>query len=186
MRPDPANITRHVAEISTGKYLRCNQVLLLSPLSPPPSALPTLWKPDEETKLMATSPAKLTFRVVVAMVVIVVLFYVGRPLYWKISATVHDIRHNKQTVREGILPSPFLLYTYSCMCIYPWLYYSIFFCHFSGISQIVYEAQKSVGWYHDESDSGIRDDRAKKAVATAARRLLLVKVVWEFFVAFDF
>ncbi|XP_021894765.1 uncharacterized protein LOC110812317 [Carica papaya] len=95
---------------------------------------------------MATSPAKLTFRVVVAMVVIVVLFYVGRPLYWKISATVHDIRHNKQTVREGI-------------------------------SQIVYEAQKSVGWYHDESDSGIRDDRAKKAVATAARRLLLVKVV---------
>ena len=28
----------------------------------------------------------------------------------------------------------------------------------SGLSQIVLEAQKSVGWYHDESDSGVRED----------------------------
>ncbi|KAH7522447.1 hypothetical protein FEM48_Zijuj07G0139300 [Ziziphus jujuba var. spinosa] len=49
-------------------------------------------------------------------------------------------------------------------------FYSGFSMGFSGISQIVLEAQKSVGWYHDESDSGIRDVRVgKKAVA---RRLL--------------
>ncbi|CAN6872247.1 unnamed protein product [Brassica oleracea] len=31
----------------------------------------------------------------------VVLFYVCRPLYWKLSATIHDIHHNKKSVREG-------------------------------------------------------------------------------------
>ncbi|CAE6109293.1 unnamed protein product [Arabidopsis arenosa] len=71
----------------------------------------------------------------------VVLFYVGRPLYWKISATIHDIRHNKQSVREGI-------------------------------SQIVHEAQRSVGWYHDESDSGFREGHNKKSGVAVSRRLL--------------
>lgn len=37
------------------------------------------------------------------VILLLVLFYVGRPLYWKISATVHDIRQNKQTVKEGPL-----------------------------------------------------------------------------------
>ncbi|KAI9115079.1 hypothetical protein K1719_014092 [Acacia pycnantha] len=60
----------------------------------------------------------------------------GRPLYWKISATIHDIRHNKQTVREGL-------------------------------SQIVMEAQRSVGWYSDEFDSGVR---------ATTRKLLLDQV----------
>lgn len=50
---------------------------------------------------MASSTAKLTFRFLLVAVVALVLFYVGRPLYWKISATVHDIRHNKQTVSGG-------------------------------------------------------------------------------------
>ncbi|XP_047979489.1 uncharacterized protein LOC125221413 [Salvia hispanica] len=72
---------------------------------------------------MASSTAKLTFRFLLVAVLALILFYVGRPLYWKISATVHDIRHNKQTVSGGI-------------------------------SQIVQEAQRSVGWFHDESDSG--------------------------------
>lgn len=45
---------------------------------------------------------KMTFRVVIAILVVLLLYYVGRPLYWKISATVHDIRHNKQTVSGGI------------------------------------------------------------------------------------
>ncbi|KAK0608431.1 hypothetical protein LWI29_030493 [Acer saccharum] len=88
---------------------------------------------------MATSStARLSFRLAMAVIVILVLFYVGRPLYWKISATVHEIRQNKQTVKQGI-------------------------------SQIVYEAQKSVGWWHDESDSG-DDQRFKKVVLS--RRLL--------------
>ncbi|XP_065863517.1 uncharacterized protein [Euphorbia lathyris] len=76
---------------------------------------------------MASPTATVTFRVVVALILIMFLFYVGRPLYWKISATVQEIRENKRTVKQGI-------------------------------SQIVFEAQKSVGWFHDESDSGVRGD----------------------------
>ncbi|KDP40051.1 hypothetical protein JCGZ_02049 [Jatropha curcas] len=85
---------------------------------------------------MASPTARITFRILIAVLVIMVLFYVGRPLYWKISATIQEVRENKRTVQQGI-------------------------------SQIVYEAQKSVGWFHDESDSGVREDR--KAVN---RRLL--------------
>ncbi|CAN1149861.1 hypothetical protein LINPERPRIM_LOCUS18522 [Linum perenne] len=73
---------------------------------------------------MASPVAKIAFRLAVAVMLITVLFYIGRPLYWKISATVQEIRENKRTVKQGI-------------------------------SQIVYEAQKSVGWFHDESDSGV-------------------------------
>ncbi|CAN1129839.1 hypothetical protein LINPERHAP2_LOCUS5473 [Linum perenne] len=73
---------------------------------------------------MASPVAKIAFRLAVAVMMITVLFYIGRPLYWKISATVQEIRENKRTVKQGI-------------------------------SQIVYEAQKSVGWFHDESDSGV-------------------------------
>ncbi|KAB1214126.1 hypothetical protein CJ030_MR5G027259 [Morella rubra] len=90
---------------------------------------------------MASSTARVWFRIILVVISILVLFYVGRPLYWKISATIHDIRQNKQTVQQGL-------------------------------SQIVIEAQKTVGWYHDESDSGFRDD--KVGVATA-RRILLRK-----------
>ncbi|KAF3457285.1 hypothetical protein FNV43_RR01942 [Rhamnella rubrinervis] len=94
---------------------------------------------------MAMSTAKVTFRVLMVVLFLLLLFYVGRPLYWKISATVHDIRENKQTVKQGL-------------------------------SQIVMEAQRSVGWYHDESDSGIRDDRVgKKAVH---RRLMMLHHVF--------
>ncbi|EOY06347.1 hypothetical protein QUC31_016329 [Theobroma cacao] len=85
---------------------------------------------------MASPTAKIAFRTVIGVLLLLALFYVGRPLYWKISATVHDIRHNKQTVQQGI-------------------------------SQIMHEAQKSVGWFHDESDSGFREDRKQ-----ASRRLL--------------
>ena len=37
----------------------------------------------------------------------------------------------------------------------------------SGLLKIVLEAQKSVGWYHDESDSGPRVDRVAKNVGLA-------------------
>ncbi|XP_030465796.1 uncharacterized protein LOC115684969 [Syzygium oleosum] len=90
---------------------------------------------------MASPGAKVSFRVLLAVLAVLVLFYVGRPLYWKISATVHDIRQNKQTVKQGL-------------------------------SQIVYEAQKSVGWFHDESDSGAREDRGMGGASAASRRLL--------------
>ncbi|KAI3469468.1 hypothetical protein Pfo_026131 [Paulownia fortunei] len=89
---------------------------------------------------MASPTARLTFRLLLAAAVVLILFYVGRPLYWKISATIHDIRHNKQTVSGGI-------------------------------SQIVQEAQRSVGWLHDESDSGVREK------STSARRFLLGQVL---------
>ncbi|XP_073136324.1 uncharacterized protein [Henckelia pumila] len=91
---------------------------------------------------MASRSVKLVFRILLAAAAVMALYYVGRPLYWKISATVHDIRHNKQTVSGGI-------------------------------SKIVQEAQKSVGWFHDESDSGLQED--KKSVS--ARRFLLGQVL---------
>ncbi|CAN6548130.1 unnamed protein product [Malus baccata var. baccata] len=95
---------------------------------------------------MASPAARITFRIVIIALVVLVLFYIGRPLYWKISATIHEIRQNRQTVKQGI-------------------------------SQIVLEAQKSVGWYHDESDSGARAYRAAKNVGLAKnRRLLLLQV----------
>ncbi|XP_022749018.1 uncharacterized protein LOC111298563 [Durio zibethinus] len=86
---------------------------------------------------MASATSRIIFRIVIAVLLLLALFYVGRPLYWKISATIHDIRHNKQTVQQGL-------------------------------SQIMHEAQKSVGWFHDESDSVVRGDRSKQA----SRRLL--------------
>ncbi|XP_057771876.1 uncharacterized protein LOC130991598 [Salvia miltiorrhiza] len=91
---------------------------------------------------MASPTAKLAFRFLLVAVVALILFYVGRPLYWKISATVHDIRHNKQTVSGGI-------------------------------SKIVQDAQRSVGWYHDESDSGYNENKK----STSARRFLLGQVL---------
>ncbi|KAL6185908.1 hypothetical protein ACLB2K_042030 [Fragaria x ananassa] len=90
--------------------------------------------------MMASPTARITFRVVMVALAVLVLFYMGRPLYWKISATIHEIRENRQTVKQGL-------------------------------SQIVLEAQRTVGWYHDESDSGVREDRVGKKVATT-RRLL--------------
>ncbi|XP_054804480.1 uncharacterized protein LOC129307652 [Prosopis cineraria] len=77
---------------------------------------------------MASSTSRIAFRIVLIALFFLLLFYMGRPLYWKISATIHDIRQNKQTVREGL-------------------------------SQIVMEAQRSVGWYRDEFDSGRANTR---------------------------
>ncbi|PQM41185.1 uncharacterized protein Pyn_22398 [Prunus yedoensis var. nudiflora] len=51
---------------------------------------------------MASSAARITFRILIIALVLLVLFYVGRPLYWKISATIHEIRENKQTVQQGL------------------------------------------------------------------------------------
>lgn len=55
---------------------------------------PSLWKRDPKME-------KITSRVVVGILVVLLLYYVGRPLYWKISVIVQDIRHNKQSVSEG-------------------------------------------------------------------------------------
>lgn len=52
--------------------------------------------------MASSSTARVLFRIVMAVLVILVLFYVGRPLYWKISATVQEIRENKQTVKQGL------------------------------------------------------------------------------------
>ena len=50
---------------------------------------------------MGSPTSRVVFRTVVVALLLLLVFYIGRPLYWKISATVHDIRNNKQTVREG-------------------------------------------------------------------------------------
>ncbi|XP_065030868.1 uncharacterized protein LOC135583473 [Musa acuminata AAA Group] len=83
--------------------------------------------------------ARVWLRLAVAFLFLLAAFYVGRPLYWKLSATIHEVREKRKSVRDGI-------------------------------SQFVLEAQKSVGWVHDESDSGAGDDR--KASTATSRRIL--------------
>ncbi|CAH2072406.1 unnamed protein product [Thlaspi arvense] len=90
--------------------------------------------------MASPSSTRIWFRIMIMIAVMVVLFYVGRPLYWKISATIHDIRHNKQSVREGL-------------------------------SQIVHDAQRSVGWYHDESVSEFGEVRSTRSGVAASRKL---------------
>lgn len=64
------------------------------------------------------------------------------------------------------------LHVYACLSS-EWSLNSSFWTCISGLSQIVLEAQKSVGWYHDESDSGVHDaNDGKKAGSVAVRRLL--------------
>ncbi|XP_042517362.1 uncharacterized protein LOC122091461 [Macadamia integrifolia] len=91
---------------------------------------------------MASSAAKVSCRAVSVILLLVVAFYVGRPLYWKLSATIHEIREKRQTVKEGI-------------------------------SQFVLEARKSVGWVHDESDSGFSGDRGRSKARVASTRRIL-------------
>lgn len=122
---------------------------------------------------MASPTSRIVFRVAMVALLLLVLFYIGRPLYWKISATVHDIRNNKQTVREGIILI-FQIFnkfgTFLCSIFHFFNYlFNLLVLVTAGLSQIVMEAQKSVGWYHDESDSGVR------AIANS-RKLLLHQV----------
>ncbi|XXG80729.1 hypothetical protein AAC387_Pa09g1525 [Persea americana] len=92
--------------------------------------------------MAASTTARVSLRAAALLLLLLVAFYVGRPLYWKLSATIHDIRHNKQTVKQGI-------------------------------SQFVLDARRSVGWIHDESDSGLGDDSSVQKLGTAAHRRIL-------------
>ncbi|CAH8391997.1 unnamed protein product [Eruca vesicaria subsp. sativa] len=53
--------------------------------------------------MASPTSTSILFRIVILITSMVVLFYVCRPLYWKLSATIHDIGHNKQYGREGTL-----------------------------------------------------------------------------------
>ncbi|WVZ09924.1 hypothetical protein V8G54_014454 [Vigna mungo] len=57
---------------------------------------------------MASPTSRIVFRTAAVALLLLLVFYISRPLYWKISATVHDIRNNKQTVRQGF----FLLFRF--------------------------------------------------------------------------
>ncbi|CAN7005742.1 unnamed protein product [Brassica rapa subsp. trilocularis] len=116
--------------------------------------------------MASPTPTRISFRILILISLMVLLFYVGRPLYWKISATIHDIRHNKQSVREGNTLSLLLILSYLSFITIGRC------CLDTGISQIVQEAQRSVGWYHDESDSGFLEARSKKSRVSTSRRLL--------------
>ncbi|XP_058731592.1 uncharacterized protein LOC131603309 [Vicia villosa] len=65
---------------------------------------------------MASPKSRMIFRIMLVTLLLLLLFYIGRPLYWKFSATVYEIRNNKQTFRQGL-------------------------------SQIVIQGQKSLGWF---------------------------------------
>ena len=124
---------------------------------------------------MATSAAMVAFRVIVGLLLILLLFYVGRPLYWKISATVDEIRQNKRTVKQGFLTFYSNSFTIPPRLRIKQLVFGFNLCCLSsGISHIVFEAQKSVGWFHDESDSGLREGRN---VAAAANQRILRQVL---------
>lgn len=116
---------------------------------------------------MGSPTSRIVFRTVAVALLLLLVFYIGRPLYWKISATVHDIRNNKQTVRQGF----FFFFDSDFKFLFP--FFTTLFLASSGISQIVMEAQKSVGWYHDESDSGVRAN---------SRKLLLYNPPYSLFV----
>ncbi|KAK9161411.1 hypothetical protein Syun_007752 [Stephania yunnanensis] len=89
---------------------------------------------------IAVSPTlRVSIRIAAVLVLLLAACYVGRPLYWKLSATIQEIRENKQTVQQGF-------------------------------ANFVLEAQRSVGWYHDESDSGYADDDS--AGDRSARRIM--------------
>nr|ABK23943.1 unknown [Picea sitchensis] len=83
---------------------------------------------------MASQASRVGLRLALVVLICVLAFYVGRPLYWKLSATLHEVReknYDPQAMKEGI-------------------------------SQLVYSAQRSVGWFHDESDAGVIEQPAKK------------------------
>ena len=116
--------------------------------------------------------ARVWLRLAVAFLFLLAAFYVGRPLYWKLSATIHEVREKRKSVKDGgDLPfrDPSLN-----VCFWGIRTVSIEIKDLphggSGISQFVLEAQKSVGWVHDESDSGAGDDR--KASTATSRRIL--------------
>ncbi|KAI3694265.1 hypothetical protein L1987_77229 [Smallanthus sonchifolius] len=46
---------------------------------------------------MASLVVRVIFRSILALLLLFVLFHVGRPLYWKISATIHDLHQHKHT-----------------------------------------------------------------------------------------
>lgn len=70
------------------------------------------WVGEDQTSMASPTPTRISFRILILIALMVLLFYVGRPLYWKISATIHDIRHNKQSVREGNTLSLLLILSY--------------------------------------------------------------------------
>lgn len=137
---------------------------------------------------MASKTSKIALRIAVLVLVLFLLFFFGRPLYWKISATFHDIRHDNQTVTQGIyyiitIPIPshalvfYFLYIYVPTFFLPQLFsffhLPFFFFFFwrvaplSGLSQIVVDTRKTVGWYHDDS-----------AVRPTNRKLLRYQDLW--------
>jgi len=84
--------------------------------------------------LMASQATRMGLRLALFILICVLAFYVGRPLYWKLSATLHEVReknYDPKAVKEGF-------------------------------SQLMYSAQKSVGWFHDEADAGVLNQPVKK------------------------
>ncbi|OVA04393.1 hypothetical protein BVC80_1395g113 [Macleaya cordata] len=91
---------------------------------------------------MVSSTARVSCRLVFGILILLAAFYIGRPLYWKLSATIQEIRENKTTVKQGI-------------------------------SQFVQDAQRSIGWIRDESNSGFNEDRRGRKVGVATARRIL-------------
>lgn len=130
---------------------------------------------------MVSSTSRVLFRLILGLLILLTAFYIGRPLYWKISATIHEIQENRTTIKQGLcLSLSLFLFQFVCSSNF-FFYFSeiesncfyIYFGYFSGISQLVFDAQKSIGWIQD--DSIIEFNRGKVG-STTSRRILRFKI----------
>lgn len=75
---------------------------------------------------MASSTARLSLRLAAALLLLLAAFYIGRPLYWKLAATIHEIRQNRQSVKQGTTLFPISLFSsLPCHPRFRWLRLSI-------------------------------------------------------------
>ncbi|KAJ8510484.1 hypothetical protein OPV22_000918 [Ensete ventricosum] len=49
----------------------------------------------------SSSAARVSLRLAVAFLFLLAAFYVGRPLYWKLSATIHEVQEKRKSVKEA-------------------------------------------------------------------------------------
>lgn len=114
--------------------------------------------------------ARVSLRLAAALLVVLVAVYVGFPLYWKLSATIQEIREKRHTVREGSQRPSLPPSSSAAVPLSSHLARSPYPGVLAGISQLVLEAQRSVGWFYDESDSGVADDAPGRAAGTIPSR----------------
>lgn len=99
---------------------------------------------------MASKECKIALRVGFVILLLLILFFIGRPVFWKLSAILHD----KETLTLGIN----IISISSLIPLnLPTLLYHAFVCCFhsaqQGISDVLMETRKKVGLYNTNLES---------------------------------